>query len=138
MTRWDTEHGSAAVELVLLTPALVVLLLFVVLTGRLGQARHDVVQAAGEAARAASLHADPASAAAAARDAAHANLNAAGVRCAAVTVNTDVGGLAPGGSVTVSVACTAALADVAVAGMPGSRTLHAQAVEVVDTYRGGG
>lgn len=134
MTR---EQGSLSAELVLVTPALVLLMLFVVFAGRLGSAAADVRQAAAEAARTASLHASPAAADAAARDTATANLAASGVDCAATDITVDTAGLNPGGTVAVMVRCIVALDDVALTGLPGSRTLQAEAVEVVDLYRGG-
>lgn len=44
----------------------------------------------------------------------------------------------PGGLVGVTVTCTAAMSDVALIGVPGSRTFSSRAVEVVDRYRGDG
>ena len=58
------ERGSAAAELVLVTPFLILLLLFAVAAGRLVQARLDVDSAAQQAARAASLARTPAAASA--------------------------------------------------------------------------
>lgn len=135
MTR---ENGSLSMELVLVTPALVALILFVVFAGRLGQASSDVTQATAQAARAASLEAGPAAAVAGAQAAAAANLNASGVDCAAVDVAVDTSRFAPGGTVGVTVTCSVALGDLIGAGLPGARALTATAVEVIDTYRGGG
>ncbi len=47
----DRERGSASVELVLMTPVLIVLLLFVVALGRLAAARGEVDAAARDVAR---------------------------------------------------------------------------------------
>ena len=132
------QSGSVAVELVLVTPLLLALMLFVVFAGRLGVTAGDVRQAAGEAARTASMGQTSGAAATAALQTAEANLDAAGVRCASQSVQVDVGRLAPGGSVAVTVTCVADLAAVTVAGLPGTKTFTATAVEVVDTYRGGG
>ena len=41
-----------------------------------------------------------------------------------------------GGTVTVTVECTASMADVTLLGVPGTRTFTATATEVIDTYRG--
>ncbi len=46
------QRGSVTVELVLLTPLLILVLLFVVALGRLAEARLQVNTAAGQAARA--------------------------------------------------------------------------------------
>ena len=134
----STEHGSITTEVVLLTPVLLLLLAFVVMTGRVGVASGAVTDAAHQAARAASLRADPAAAAADAEATVAANLESAGVSCAAFAVEVDTSRFARGGDVAVSVTCTTDLGDVAFAGLPGSRTLSARAVEVIDVYRGGG
>ena len=57
--RRDNERGSATVELVILTPLLILLLLFVVALGRLAGARIDVDGVAAQAARAASIARSP-------------------------------------------------------------------------------
>ena len=53
------ESGSVTAELVLLTPLLILLLLFVVALGRLAGARLEVDGAAAQAARAASIAREP-------------------------------------------------------------------------------
>lgn len=131
------EHGSISTEVVLLTPVLMLLLAFVVMTGRLGEASGAVTDAAQQAARAASLRAGAAEAAADAEATAAANLASAGVACAQFAVEVDTSRFARGGDVAVTVTCTTNLDDLAFAGLPGSRTLSARAVEVIDVYRGG-
>ncbi len=110
-------------------------LMLVVYAGRVGQAGNDVRSAAHEAARAASLQASPARAEDAARHTAGANLSTSGVACAdGLSVTADTSNLVPGGTVTVTVSCTASLADVASLNVPGSRTYTASATEVVDLF----
>lgn len=133
----NREDGSLSAELVLVTPVLVMLLLFVVFAGRLGQAAADVRQAAATAAREASLHAAPDAAAAAARLMAEENLTASGVDCAAVDVDVNTSTFVPSGTVGVTVRCRIDLADITFTGIPGTRVLSAEAVEVLDTYRAG-
>lgn len=131
------DGGGVSTELVILTPALVVLMLFVVLAGRLGQATQDVTQAAAEAARVASL-VRGGETSAAAQLTAQDNLTAAGVTCRRLTVTTQTADLRPGGAVRVDVHCDVDLAGVAMFGLTPRRSVSASAVEVVDTYRGGG
>lgn len=119
-------------------PALVALLLLVVAAGRIASAEGEVRRAAAAASRAASLRADAGSAATAAEGAAEANLAAAGVACSAMEVSVETGEFRAGGSVAVTVRCTASLRDVSLLGLPGSRTFTARSVEVIDRYRGGG
>lgn len=128
------ERGSAAVELVLVTPALVVLLLFVVFAGRLSSARADVDRAARDAARAASLARTPADAVSAAEATTRTALGQA-VACARLDVSADVTDFSPGGTVTTSVTCTVALSDVAGLRVPGSTTLQSSFAERIDTFR---
>jgi Flp pilus assembly protein TadG len=133
MTRDD---GGMSAELAVLAPALLLCMLFVVFAGRLGQAQQDVTQAAAEAARAASLARGPQLVGV--RDIVRRNLTAAGVRCGELVVDTSSSDWRPGGSVRVDVRCDVDLSGVAGLGLPWRRTVEADAVEVIDTYRGGG
>lgn len=127
----DGDTGGVAAELAVVTPALVVLLLFVVFAGRLAQARHDVVQAAAEGARVGSLVRAVAPEGAI-RATVERNLAAAGVACR------DLGVAVTGGStVQVDVRCDVDLTGVATLGLPAHRTVAASADEIVDVYRGG-
>ncbi len=134
MTRDD--RGSASLELVLVTPALIVLLLFVVFVGRLEQARGDVDRAARDAARAASIARTSDQARADGEAAARSTLQAGGVSCRDLTVDVNVDDFAPGGSVAARITCGVDLADVALLDVPGRRTLTATFSEPVDVYRG--
>lgn len=127
-----SERGSAAVELVLVTPALVVLLLFVVFVGRLSHARAEVDSTARDAARAASLARSPGEAVAAAQEAA----GEGAVPCREMEVVVDTTDFRAGGTVTTEVACTVALTDLAGLRVPGATTLRSNFAEPVDTYRG--
>ncbi len=133
-TAYD-EDGGVSVELVLLTPLLVVMLLFVVALGRLAGARLDVDGAASQAARAASIARDPLSATALARQTASDALSADHVTCAGLTVFTDTADFSPGGQVAVTVTCTVSLGDLAGLRLPASESISSTANSVVDTYR---
>lgn len=130
------DRGSAAVELALIAPLLVMVLLVVVALGRLAATRLRVNDAAHQGARAASLARDPASAAARARQAATAALGAGGASCRSVSVAVDTGEFRPGGSVAVTVSCLAALDDMGPLGMPAAKTLTAEFAAPIDTWRG--
>jgi Flp pilus assembly protein TadG len=130
------DRGSASLELVLITPALIVLLLFVVFVGRLEQARGDVDRAARDAARAASIARSSDEARSQGEAAARSTLQSGGVTCRGLTVAVKVDDFAPGGSVAATVTCDVDLADVALLGVPGRRTLTAAFSEPVDVYRG--
>jgi len=133
-----SERGSVAVETAIIAPALVALLLLVVFAGRVSQAEAEVRRAASEGARAASLEYFEDAAQTAATDRVAENLKDNGVVCAELATEVDTSELVPGGSVSVTVHCTADMADVALLGVPGKRTFVARSIEVVDRYRGSG
>jgi Flp pilus assembly protein TadG len=126
-----------SLELVLLTPALIVLILFVAFCGRLTRAESIVRDAAAAGARAASLRQQPAAARADASAAVLASLAGQPTVCPNPVVSVDTSGLRPGGQVAVEVRCDTRLSDLALLGVPGTRTTTARSVEVVDRWRGG-
>ena len=130
-----TDRGSATVELVLLTPLLIVMLLFVVALGRVASARQEVDAAARDAARAAANARSSTGAQTAGEDAAHAALSQQSVTCRdlQVQIRDD---FHAGGVVTARIECTVALGDLVGLGVPGSRTITASFVAPVDQYRG--
>lgn len=131
----NDDRGGMTAELAVLTPLLVLCMLFVVVAGRVGQARQDVTQAAAEAARTASLARG--TAALDVHDTVRRNLTAAGVDCRDLAVSTAGSDRRPGGHVLVDVRCEVDLTAVAGFGLPRHRVVTARAVEVIDTYRGG-
>ena len=133
--RLRDDRGAVSTELVLLTPLLIVLLLFVVALGRLASARLDVDGAAAQAARAASIATTPAAATATAAQTATAALGTDHVTCAALTVHTDTASFAHGGSVAVTVTCSVALSDLVGLRLPPAEQITSTATSVVDTYR---
>lgn len=129
------QEGSATVELVLVTPLLITMLLVTVGLGRLVWARLQVDDAAQQAARAATLGRTPATASSQAQATATTALASAGLSCTGLTVRADTTGLRPGGTVRVTVSCTASLAGVSAGVLPGAQTLSATAASPVDAYR---
>lgn len=129
------ERGSAAVELVLITPVLVLLMLLAVGAGRVAQARADVDAAARDAARAGSLARGPDSARDAGRTAAAARLREGGVTCRSLDVSLDTGSFRPGGLVAATVTCAVDLGDLASLRVPAYRTVSSTFSEPVDTFR---
>ena len=129
------ESGSVTAELVLLTPLLILMLLFVVALGRLSGARLEVDGAAAQAARAASIARDPATAVAMATQTATAALGSDHVTCSQLTVSTDTAQFAPGGSVAVTVTCHVALSDLTGLRLPASEPVTSRATAVIDAFR---
>ncbi|GAB2790651.1 TadE/TadG family type IV pilus assembly protein [Amycolatopsis magusensis] len=132
---WAAERGSVTAEAVLVTPLLVMLLVFLAVVVHRGvDARLRLDDAAHQAARAATLHRGLPAATAAARDTASAALAHAGLVCRDVTT-TMSGSLVPAGTVTVSLRCTVDFGQALLLGVLGGKILESTASEVVDTHR---
>ena len=122
-------------ELVVLTPVLLLVALVVVAFGRVAEARQQVVEAARAGAEVASVQADASGARIKAEI--DASVGSAGQRatCGDRSVTTDVSHFYPGGYVSVTVVCQVPLADLAVPGMPGTATVRASSKAPIDPYR---
>ena len=139
MSRRDGDRGSSSVELVIITPALLLFLLLAIYAGRIALARQAVHAAAADAARTAAIARSRAVAGTTAQAAARATLTNEGLRCTTTQVVLDLAGFgAPVGTqaaVSATVSCTVDVADVLVPGAPGVRVLTETASSPVDTYR---
>jgi Flp pilus assembly protein TadG len=135
----QSQRGSAAIELALLVPALVIALALMVAGGRLWFARTTVTEAAQSSARAASLSRSAAQASAAGRTAGQESLTTGGLDCRDQTVSVDVAAFAlPVGqpaTVTSTINCVVAFSDLLLPGMPGTIRLTAAGASALDTYR---
>jgi Flp pilus assembly protein TadG len=132
------DRGTVAVEVAIVAPAIIVLLVLVMLAARVSQAGAEVQSAAAAAARAASQQATPDGASQEGTAVAQASLRDAGVSCTPWDVDVDTSAMVPGGSVSVTVRCTAQFSEMTLLAVPGSRTFEHTATEVVDVYRGSG
>ena len=134
-----TDPGSVTLELAILGPALLLLLGLVIAAGRIAVTGGAIEAAARDAARQASISRDPATAAAAARAAALDTLAEQDLRCTSLTVSVDTAAFAsPVGApaqVIARVSCVVALTDLAVPGLPGTKTLRASFASPLDSYR---
>jgi hypothetical protein len=131
------DHGSAAVELVLITPVLLMLVMFALMAGRFALARNQVTEAARDAAREASTWPTPKAATDAGTQRGLDSLHAGRVSCQQPEVVIDTSRLRPGGAVVADISCSVALDDVLGLRIGGARTFRARAVAVVDTFRSG-
>jgi Flp pilus assembly protein TadG len=129
------DRGSAAVEVVLVAPALIALMLLVAGLGRIAHARGEVDGAAADAARSASLQRNSVTAKLVGSDAARAYLGPGACRSLATRI--DTAALRPAGFVTAHVSCVASFAGLGLAGFPGSRTFAATATVPITAYRSG-
>jgi Flp pilus assembly protein TadG len=134
--RCHDERGSVAAELTLVTPFLVLLLVFVaVLVHRGVDARLRLDDVAHQGARAASLTRSPAAATDAAQQTVTAALAQAGVDCLNPSVEVDTSDFQPGGLVTVTVVCHVDLTNGAELDAGTTRTLTATASSPIDAWR---
>ncbi len=129
------DRGSAAVELVVLAPVLVVLMLFVVFVGRASGATEQIRHAADEGARAASL-ANRAAMVDVATAAVQRDLLTNGANCASTSVSVGVADGPAVEAVTVVVTCTVDSGGTNLLGAA-QRTVTARSTEVIDRHRAG-
>lgn len=135
--RERTERGSAATELALLVPVVLLVVALMVAGARVWFARAAVTDAAQSAARAATLE----HSAGAAQTSGHAiaRTGLADVGCATTTILVDTSGFAVAvgqpAQVTASLTCDVELADLFGLAMPGSITVEATGSSALDTYR---
>lgn len=124
------EEGSVSVELVLLTPLILLVVALLVLAGRLVDLRLQVESAAHQAARAASHQRF----AAATGEAANQIIAELGPRCGTPSTTVDTTKWAPGGTVTVTVTCNADLADLTLLPLPAQVPVTASFTSPIDRF----
>lgn len=127
------HSGSAAMELVLLTPVLVGLMLFVVFAGRAGEGMSELRHAADQGARAAS-QVSRSRMDSAARVAVLADLQTSGTSCVDAKVSLRTSTTPDGSFVTVSVTCQVSDEGLSLLRV-GRRTIHASSTEIIDRFR---
>ncbi|QCX82279.1 hypothetical protein C9F11_43500 (plasmid) [Streptomyces sp. YIM 121038] len=132
------DQGSYSLEALLCLVVLVPFLAILAAYGLAGLGDSTAANAAAAAARAASESADAATAQSRARQAALASLGQAQRTCTSSDIHVDTSRFPTGpgqpGSVSVRVNCTISLAQLAVPGLPGSKTLTATRHSPVDRY----
>ncbi|MGB0191663.1 MAG: TadE/TadG family type IV pilus assembly protein [Nocardioides sp.] len=146
MTRWTRwrskrrdERGSVAIEAAIGVPAFGLFIAMIILGGRVEIAKQSVEAAAWEAARAASIQRTQSEAISSGRSAATSSLHDQGLQCATTNVTVNAAAFnAPLGTtaqVTATVTCKVDVSDLAIPGVPGTRTITATASSPVDAYR---
>jgi Flp pilus assembly protein TadG len=137
--RRGDQRGSAAIEAAILGPPLLLLIGVAIVGGRIQVAGGAIEAAAHDAARAASISRTAGQARAAATAAADATLSQQGLHCASLSVVVDTTGFSvPVGqtaTVSASITCVVDFRDLVADGLPGSKTLNARFVSVLDTFR---
>ncbi len=133
------DRGSEALEAAIGVPAFLLFIALIIAGGRLAIADQAVQAAAAEAARSASISRTQGQAHGAAVSGATSSLANQQLQCTTKSVSVDTSGFAsPVGtpaSVTATVTCVVNLSDVAVPGLPGTRTITATMSSPLDTYR---
>ena len=137
--RLGGERGSVSLEMVILTPGLLLVIGVLIYGGRLELAKQSVQSAASQAAREASIARTQPEANSTADAAATRSLAEQGLNCVTSSVSVNTSGFAsPAGTpatITAEVTCVVNLSDLAVPGIPGSQTVTATADSPLDTYR---
>lgn len=133
------ERGNSSVSFVMIAPALVLVIGFLIFAGRISIAGNVVESAAAAASRDASLARTQAGSVANATEAAKRVITQQGISCTSINVAIDTSGLrAPLGqlgTMRATVTCQANLSDIGIPGIPGSKTLTSTASSPVDAYR---
>ena len=133
------DRGSEALEAAIGVPAFLLFIAMIIAGGRLAIADQSVQAAAAEAARSASIARTQGQAHGSAVSGATASLANQKLQCASKSVSVDTSGFAsPVGTpanVTATVTCVVNLSDVAVPGLPGTRTITATMTSPLDTFR---
>ncbi|WP_155372418.1 TadE family protein [Catellatospora vulcania] len=133
------DRGSAAVELAILVPSVLLFFAAVIVAGRYSLARQAGEAAAYDAARTASLARTEAAARTEARTAALDSYRAAGLTCDPLEAEVDASEFQrPVGTpatVTVLVRCELQFADISMPGVPGSFRIESSFTSPLDTYR---
>ena len=128
-----TQHGSATVELVLLTPVLMALILFGVYSGRASESLIQVRHAADQAARGASKvsRARISSTAVAVAERTLAN---SGTSCVDISIEASVVRQGDNNAVRVAINCTINTRGLSLLGIK-TRQVSATSTEVIDRWR---
>ena len=136
-----SERGAAAVEFVIMVPALLLMAGLMLFAGRLANAQIAVQQWADSAARTASLARDAGTAQAQAHGVVTGDARASGVRCQpSWTLRLDVSAftapLGAPGKIRAAVTCQVPVVDLLLPGLPGGVSLSAESSSTLDRYRG--
>lgn len=134
------DRGSVSVELAIVTPAFLMLIVLATMVGRVAVAHTAVAVAAHDAARAASISRDAATADRRAGEAARTALADQDLACEELRVDPDTSQFArPAGepaSVTVTISCRVSMSDIAILPFVDGRWVTATFVSPIDTWRG--
>ena len=129
------DAGSLTVELVVLTPVLLVVALASLVFGRVTEASQQVVESARAGAEAAAVLPTVGTAQWVGSINAAIDLLGRTHTCAHAAISMDTSHFVPGGYVTANVTCVVLLSDIGFPGIPGTTTVTASATAPLDPYR---
>jgi Flp pilus assembly protein TadG len=129
------QTGSLTIELIVLTPVILVFGLLALGLGRYELVREEVIGSARAAAEAASVEPSTADAQSAALAAATPAVSNRARTCMHLNVVTATNDFAPGGYVQVTVSCQVGFDDLLVPGLPGQATVQAVVKAPIDPFR---
>lgn len=134
------DRGSISLELVILTPIVLVVLGLILFAGRTALAANSVTDIADASARTASLQRTPQQAKIEAENEARIALRNTTLVCQSMSVAADVADftmtLGATGSVETTVTCNVKLSDLSgIPGMPGTHTITRTGVSPIDPWR---
>ena len=132
--RARSQHGSGAVELLMLAPVIMAAALLMAYAGRQVSAQMSADATAHAAARAAWLREDSATASAAGERAAAQTLASHGLACIDYDLALTLEDLEPGGTVTATLTCTTSMAGLGVFAAQTTQITGHAAVPI-DVYR---
>ncbi|MGI5213350.1 hypothetical protein [Plantactinospora sp. CA-290183] len=131
------DRGAWSVEVAgFFLPCMLLAIIVVAAAFQLAISRLDLESASAAAARAASLQRSSAAATTAARHAAETDLAGRSITCATLAIEVDTSRWQRGGSVTVTITCTANLSTLAMTtAIPGQLTASSTSTAPIDNYR---
>jgi hypothetical protein len=129
------QRGSMSIELVVLTPVVVMFVLLALGLGRFELAREQVIGAARAGAEAAAVAQSAGEAQSAASTAATPALASGSSSCQDVHVVTNTAAFKAGGRVQVEVTCEVDFSDLLVPGWPGHASVEAVVSAPIDPFR---
>jgi Flp pilus assembly protein TadG len=130
-----TDEGSAAAELVIVTPIFLAWLAAFLTGGEVLLARQQVNEAARAAVEAASTAATAPAAVVDARATVASELDHSVPACGSPVVTTEVRDFVPGGFVTVLVSCTVSVPGIPLVSGGSTTTVSAEAAAPIELYR---
>ena len=135
MRRDQESQGSMAIELIVLSPVIILFVLLALAMGRFELAREQVVSAARAGAEAASVASVAGDAQSTALSVVSPDVSDQVHTCTQLSVVADTSHFIPGGFVRVTVSCQIGFTDLLIPGFPGHEVVQATVTAPIDPFR---